>query len=225
LVAKLVSPTATQPAADAAAPPADNLPPRDVTSAHSCLNAQKKPRPIAPGSWLPFPSSFEQEPSRPEKDIEQAEGGEEADQEYLKKLRSIHSFGDVEDISQGPEGLFRPEKRREAPIENDLVQQMVTVHEADVLLSEFRHMSKSFPFVIVPLNMTAEQLHAEKPMLFLAIITVASWRDHARQMSLDTIYRKELAHRTIIAPKRTLGLVQSVLVYLSWCVFWRRIEE
>lgn len=189
-----------------------------MTSAHSWPDAQKTQKPLAPGSWLPFPSSFEQESARPEKDIEQAEGGEEADQEYLKKLRSIHNFGDADDIRQGPEGFFRPSKRQEAPIENELVQQMLIVHEADTLLGEFRHMSESFPFVIVPLDMTAGRLHAEKPMLFLAIITVASWRDHVRQMSLDSIYRKELAHRTIIAPKRTLGLVQSVLVYLSWYV-------
>jgi hypothetical protein len=37
-------------------------------------------------------------------------------------------------------------------------------------------------------------------------------------MSLDTLFRKELAQRTIITPRRTLGLVQSLLVYLSWYV-------
>jgi hypothetical protein len=70
----------------------------------------------------------------------------------------------------------------------------------------------------VPPNLTAQDLHHEKPMLCLAILTATSWQNHQRQMLLDVIYREELAHRTIISPKRTFGLVQSVLVYLSWYV-------
>ncbi|KAH7091452.1 major facilitator superfamily domain-containing protein [Paraphoma chrysanthemicola] len=77
-------------------------------------------------------------------------------------------------------------------------------------------MSTSFPFVVVPSSISAHELYAERPMLFLAIMTVASSRNHEQQMRLDAIYRRELAQRTIIAPRRTLGLVQSVLVYLSW---------
>ncbi|KAH7081339.1 major facilitator superfamily domain-containing protein [Paraphoma chrysanthemicola] len=77
-------------------------------------------------------------------------------------------------------------------------------------------MSTSFPFVVAPSSISACELYAERPMLFLAIMTVASSRNHEQQMRLDAIYRRELAQRTIIAPRRTLGLVQSVLVYLSW---------
>ncbi|KAL1656065.1 hypothetical protein SLS61_001135 [Didymella pomorum] len=46
-------------------------------------------------------------------------------------------------------------------------------------------------------------------------------------MSLDAIYRQELANRTIIRPRRNLGLVQSVLVYLSWYhyVFSHRTQQ
>lgn len=77
-------------------------------------------------------------------------------------------------------------------------------------------MSDSFPFVPLASEIAAEQLHRDAPMLFLAMVTAASWRDHKRQMSLDAIYRQELANRTIIRPRRNLSLVQSVLVYLSW---------
>ncbi|KAF2030963.1 MFS general substrate transporter [Setomelanomma holmii] len=76
-------------------------------------------------------------------------------------------------------------------------------------------MSASFPFIIVPSDIDAQRLYDERPMLLLAILIVASSRDHQQQMLLDTVYRRELAQRTIIAPRRTLGLVQSVLVYLS----------
>jgi len=174
--------------------------------------------PVAPGSWLPIPASFEQNLARPERGIEQAETAAETDRQFIEKIRTVHrhNFGEEEDLTQAPESLFQPSKRPEAPIQNELVQQLLADQEADALLSEYRLMSASFPFVIVPLSMTARQLHVERPMLFLAIVTVASWRDHQQQMMLDVVYRKELAERTIISPRRTLGLVQSVLVYLSW---------
>ncbi|KAF1848711.1 MFS general substrate transporter [Cucurbitaria berberidis CBS 394.84] len=77
-------------------------------------------------------------------------------------------------------------------------------------------MSASFPFVVLAPSISGKELHGSNPMLLLAILTVASWRDHQRQMLLDKIYRSELADRTLLHPRRTLGLVQSVLVYLSW---------
>lgn len=156
--------------------------------------------------------------SQPHQEIEQAQDSSEADRHYLERLRSVHSFGDREDIAQAPASLFRPSKKREAPIEDDLVQQLLSTGEADALTDEYRRMSTSFPFVVLPVGVSANELHASRPMLFLAILTVASWKDHPRQMSLDSTYRTELANRTIINPRRTLGLVQSVLVYLSWSV-------
>ncbi|KAF2823162.1 hypothetical protein CC86DRAFT_329762 [Ophiobolus disseminans] len=184
---------------------------------------------VAPGSWLPFPASFEPGSSRPEQGIEQAEGAAEADRQYVEKIRTVHrhNFGDSEDSSHAPESLFQPSKRAEPPIENELLQQLLADHEADALLSEFRLMSTSFPFVIIPPGMTAHDLHVERPMLFLAVIMTASWREHQRQMMLDTVFRRELAERTIISPQRTLGLVQSLLVYLSWYhfVFSHRTQQ
>jgi hypothetical protein len=164
--------------------------------------------------------SWDSNTSKPErsneKRIEQAQNGAEVDRQYLDSIRSIHNFGDREVVSQAPEGIFRPSKRPEPPIEDELVKQLLATREADVLLDQYRQMSATFPFVILPHRMTGNELHKTKPMLLLAMLTVASWEDHTRQMKLDGIYRTELANRTIISPRRTLGLVQSVLVYLSW---------
>ncbi|KAF1361651.1 hypothetical protein EJ07DRAFT_153879 [Lizonia empirigonia] len=80
-------------------------------------------------------------------------------------------------------------------------------------------MSHSFLFVPVAANISAQQMYSDAPMLFLAMITAASWTNHQQQMSLDAIYRQELANRTIIRPRKSLSLVQSVLVYLSWYHF------
>lgn len=180
----------------------------------------------APGSWIPVPSSFE--PINPEAEDSPTQvtpdpatmvplrDDDEDDRQYVDRIRTIHTFGDAEEVSQAPEGLFLPSKRREAPIVDEVVQQLLASREADTLLETYRQMSASFPFVIVPAEVTAQALHNEKPMLLLVILIAASSKEHGRQMQLDTVFRKELAHRTIIQPRRTLGLVQSVLVYLSW---------
>jgi hypothetical protein len=180
-------------------------------------NVSRERRPVAPGNWLPVPSSFEPRVEAPAPPAEAAQEHEDvADRQYIEQIRSIHSFGEPDEHAQHPEGLFRPSKRREDPIKDDLIDRLLASGEADVLLHHYRQMSDSFPFVPLPANTTAQQLHQDKSMLFLAMITAASWSDHKRQMSLDAIFRQELANRTIIRPRRNLGLVQSVLVYLSW---------
>lgn len=174
-------------------------------------------RPLAPGSWLPFPSSFEERSESLETPAQQPEEGEDAvDRQYLEQIRSVHNFGDSDDNSQNTGGLFRPSKQSEEPIKEDLVDSLLASGEADALLDDYKQMSDSFPFVPLTPDITAAQLHIDSPMLFLSVMTAASWKDHKRQLSLDAIYRQELANRTIIRPRKNLGLVQSVLVYLSW---------
>lgn len=142
----------------------------------------------------------------------------EVDRQYLEGIRGIHGFDDRQIAGQPSEGPFRPTKRLEDPIDDELVQSLLASGEAESLMKEFRSMSVTFPFVVISPQLSGADLHAEKPMLFLAIMTVASWKDYSQQRRLDTIYRTELAHRTIFRPRKTLGLVQSVLVYLSWYV-------
>lgn len=174
---------------------------------------------------MDVPLSFEQVDEQPGHGIAQASDAVEADRQFLEKIKTIHSFGDREDMPQAPEGMFQPSKRREAPIKNAVVEELLTSGEADNLLNEYRQMAVLFPFVILPSGMSGKELHESKPMLLLAVITAASWRDHRRQMSLDRLFRSELANRTLIRPRRTLGLVQSVLVYLSWYASRYKFEK
>jgi hypothetical protein len=168
-----------------------------------------------PGSWMATPS-FEPNPINSGGNTEDATESAEADREYLEGIRSIHRFSEREDVPQAPEGFFRPCKCPETPIDHDIVRQLLISGEADVLLNHYRNMSATFPFVMLPPQITSKQLNEHRPMLLLAVLVVSSWKDHIRQMQLDGIFRSELANRTIIQPRRTLGLVQSVLVYLSW---------
>ncbi|CAO2653997.1 Nn.00g107300.m01.CDS01 [Neocucurbitaria sp. VM-36] len=218
LVSSLVNTSTSRPSTEVVEP-VTQAEPAPTEARESTKEVWRRNMAVAPGSWIPVPSSFEQDTTQAEKEIEQAPDNDEADRQYLKRIRSVHNFGDREETSQAPEGLFRSSQKLEAPIKNDLVEQILSSGEADCLLKEYRQMSTSFPFVILSPNISGNELHESRPMLLLAILTVASWKDHRRQMSLDTVYRNELATRTIIRPRRTLGLVQSVLVYLSWYHF------
>lgn len=164
---------------------------------------------------MPTPS-YEPNAVPPDQSTDDASESAEVDRQYLEEIRTIHRFDDREDVPNAREGIFRTSKRPEAPIEHEVVQRLLTSGEADTLLKEYRNMSATFPFVMLPSQVTARQLHEHRPMLSLAIFLVASWQHHTRQMALDGIFRQELANRTILQPRRTLGLVQSVLVYLSW---------
>ncbi|USP75075.1 hypothetical protein yc1106_02349 [Curvularia clavata] len=203
LVAKLVSATE------------DEATPRSVSSSAS---VPSKTRSVAQGSWMSVPSFSPIEPQLGAH-IENASHDAEADRQYLEDIRGIHGFDDRQGGGQAHEGPFRPTRRREEPINEELVSSLIASGEAELLIKEFRLMSVSFPFVIIPQHLSSTELHSERPMLFLAIMMVASWKNYSQQRRLDAIYRTELAHRTIISPRKTLGLIQSLLVYLSWYHF------
>jgi hypothetical protein len=120
------------------------------------------------------------------------------------------------DVSRPPDGVFVTNSHREPTVDCDMVKSLLATGEAEALLVEYRSMSKFFPFVPIDANVSMQDLSITKPMLFLAILTAASWKDHKRQMALDLQYRTELAKRTMVQPRRTLSLLQGVLVYLSW---------
>ena len=152
----------------------------------------------------------------PEAEVEVPQQDVDPDAQYIEKLREIHSFSDRIDLNQHPQGVFKSNSRREPALKSELVNSLLANGEADSLLAEYRSMSKSFPFVPISPSTTAQELSATAPMLLFAMLTVGSWRNHKQQRALDLQYRTELANRTIIHPRRTLPLLQGVLVYLSW---------
>lgn len=177
-----------------------------------------------------FPESFEEQTPMPdlggsgeapemvnEAEVEAAEINH--DVEYLTKLRSIHSFADREDTDTSL-GSFYHRRKQEPAIADQQVKDLLDNGQADILLNSYRAMCVTFPFVPVDDFSSAAELHAAKPMLFLAIITVAAWDNHKLQRHLDRVYRKELADHTFIRPRRNLSLLQSILVYLSRYVSW-----
>lgn len=107
----------------------------------------------------------------------------------------------------------------EPMIDHDIMRDLLASGRADALLNEYRSMSDFFPFVPISLLATVQDLNRERPMLLLAILTTAAWRDRPLQAVLSEQFRLELAHRTLVRPRKSLGIIQGILVYLAWYHF------
>jgi len=142
--------------------------------------------------------------------------------QFLQDLAKIHEFANnptshprdpTDPVSFHPSQSGQP---KDEPLQSQLVDELLVSNEANALLDEYRAMAVCFPFVPVASRTTAHDLHSHKPMLLLAILTVASRKNRSLQLSLEELYRRELAQRTILEPCQTLSLLQSILVYLAW---------
>ena len=140
--------------------------------------------------------------------------------ETLQDLVNIHNFsdGNEDDSSFNPTGVVSPQgvENNDPGEHRDVLKDIASDPDAESLLAEYRNMACNFPFVPIPVNVNVQELHARKPMLLLAILTAATWKDRTKQTSLSERYRYELAQRAIVQPRKSLSLVQSLLVYLSW---------
>ncbi|KAF2482398.1 hypothetical protein BDY17DRAFT_324684 [Neohortaea acidophila] len=127
----------------------------------------------------------------------------------LDELAHIHDFSTSVPRAPSP----TPPSTASGP---DIFRGLVSEERLEELLDEYRPMSSAFPFVPVKPSEQVCTLRSSKPMLLLAIAAAASSKDRALQAALDQRYREELASHTIIAPRKSTGLVQSLLVYLAW---------
>lgn len=89
----------------------------------------------------------------------------------------------------------------------------------DELLDIFReNLARSTPFVLIPSEMNAQTLSTEKPFLYRAILTVASYHDSVHQIALGQQFIKDVTEYLILQGQKSLDLLQGLLVYISWSV-------
>lgn len=90
--------------------------------------------------------------------------------------------------------------------------------DPDELLTVFRtSMNHWLPFLSLADNVTAQELHHDRPFLYLSIMGVAS-RYTQRQAELRKRIMQQLAEKMFVGTERTLDLLQGVLVYTGWYV-------
>jgi hypothetical protein len=90
-----------------------------------------------------------------------------------------------------------------------------TPHEAEIYLAKFRGWLQNFPFMHLPDDVSAAQLHNEKPFLWLCIMAITSMSLPQQRILKDRI-RSEVAHRVVIDPQPSIDLLQGLIAYLTW---------
>ena len=91
-----------------------------------------------------------------------------------------------------------------------------TPEEAELNLHRFRtQFVPHFPFVIIPESMTADQLHHERPILWLSIMTVASVNT-TQQIALSKHMREIFGKEVYVEGTRNMDLLLGILVYTAW---------
>jgi hypothetical protein len=96
-------------------------------------------------------------------------------------------------------------------------QGLISLDEAEDLLIIYRLISRSyFPYVLLPENTSVSQLRSDRPFLLQAILTVASWKNRARQLVFEEELLKDLGVRFFAKGEKTLAILQGLLVYLAW---------
>ncbi|KAH7311962.1 hypothetical protein BKA65DRAFT_158154 [Rhexocercosporidium sp. MPI-PUGE-AT-0058] len=89
--------------------------------------------------------------------------------------------------------------------------------EASFLLLEYRtQQAGQLPFVVIPGDSTSESLRRERPMVWKAIMTAASYQNALRQEALGWKLMEEFASRILLRAEKSLDLLQALLVHLTW---------
>ena len=100
----------------------------------------------------------------------------------------------------------------------------VSLSEADILLDRYRRlMSHGMPFVVLPSNVTAQQLYTEKPVLLHAITVVTYFHDLTKQQLLVKQLIRNISERILINNEKSIDLLQGILVFVTWYhphIFW-----
>jgi hypothetical protein len=132
------------------------------------------------------------------------------------------SFSPINGHNGGTVSGWRPLPQASSPeaqqnaINSDSASPDVSPEEATPYLSSFReHFVQYLPFIVIPDSCIAADLHRESPILWMAIMTVASTRT-TKQKVLSNKMREHFAQASFVDGTRSLDLLWGLLVYTAW---------
>lgn len=96
---------------------------------------------------------------------------------------------------------------------------IVSFEEVEESLKYFKSKAQAFPFVLCP-EEGVDNLRRERPFLLLAILTFAQGKNTRLQQALEHELKEGLGRRLIMNGEKSLDLLQGLLVYLAWLVFF-----
>ncbi|KAK2043897.1 hypothetical protein LZ31DRAFT_467442 [Colletotrichum somersetense] len=137
------------------------------------------------------------------------------------RKRKLSDRGDIPgDMAEGNDG-----SRRAPPINMgsdyaDVVERgILSAEKAAELFERYNtHMVPHMPAVVFPAGMTADETRKSKPLLFLAIMSVASSESPNVQRRLVKELMQIFAEKIIITGDKSLEIVQSLQIAVIW--YW-----
>ncbi len=123
-----------------------------------------------------------------------------------------HAFGDVDS------SLVLPVERTPVSFRVNNADTQISTSEADECLATFRGFtSRYFPFIHLPLSLSAQQLRTERPFLWLNIVAITT-KSSSQQQRLGALIRQHVAQNMIIETEKSIDLLLGLLAFLSWYV-------
>jgi hypothetical protein len=87
----------------------------------------------------------------------------------------------------------------------------------DTLLSIFHdRLAVQIPFMVIPREMTAEELRTKRPLVYMGIMMAASYKDTATQGDLGKRILQYIAEHVIMKGEKSMDLLQGLLIYIFW---------
>ena len=108
-----------------------------------------------------------------------------------------------------------PEQSSSAYLDNNTAAHNEKAKEIlDIFITK---MAPLFPFIVIAAHISAEQLHREKPFLFLNISMVAC-QNPARQQEIVRKVEVYVAEHVVLRGEHSMDLLQGLLVHVAWFI-------
>lgn len=100
---------------------------------------------------------------------------------------------------------------------------ILSLENAEHYLESFKTiLTPHFPFLVILPQASAVHLRQEKPFLFLAVMSAASYDNMPLQRSLGAEVKRAVASRIVLNGEVSFDLLQGLLVSLAWYAYATR---
>jgi len=112
-------------------------------------------------------------------------------------------------------------KKPRQPWDNEAFQHLDSLwplpEEAGALLDWFRDTWETvFPFIIIPRDLSSEEIRDRRPFLWKAAMMVSCFFDGARQVKLGETLLADIARASMVEGVKTLDLLQGLQLLIGW---------
>ena len=107
------------------------------------------------------------------------------------------------------------------PIVEEVPRYEIADCVAEEQLNKFRQVFlPMFPFVHIPAETSAPELHRQKPFLWLVIMSLTT-KSAADQLAMGEMIRQSVSQKVVAKGDKSLDMLLGLICYLGWLVFGR----